>query len=131
MSEFERAREAFRQRWGFDPAPYIEQVIREGAFDMEGGTGDERAFVREVLEESGQSEVDGCCCGDRHLMATLAFTAYQRTTAGLDPLVTVDAPGGRWRVPRLYIACHGLRPVDVPMLALVHGWERAGYAPDV
>jgi hypothetical protein len=49
MSEFEQAREAFRQRWGFDPAPVIEAAFRRGEFDLEGGTGDERAFLREIL----------------------------------------------------------------------------------
>jgi hypothetical protein len=49
MSEFEEAREAFRLRWGFDPAPAIESVFRRGEFDLEGGTEDERAFIREIL----------------------------------------------------------------------------------
>jgi hypothetical protein len=70
------------------------------------------------------SEVDGCCCGERHLMTAGVLAAFERTTAGLDLLVTVSAPGGSWRVPRLYIACHGLKAADVPQLAAVHGWER-------
>lgn len=49
MSEFERAREAFRVRWGFDPAPVITDTIRAGGFDVEGGDEDTRAFVREML----------------------------------------------------------------------------------
>ena len=53
MSEFEQAREAFRQRWGFDPAPVIEGAFRRGEFDLEGGTEDERAFLREILTAAG------------------------------------------------------------------------------
>ena len=49
MSEFEQAREAFRQRWGFDPAPVVEDAFRRGEFDLEGGTEDERAFIRQIL----------------------------------------------------------------------------------
>lgn len=49
MSEYEEAREAFRRKWGFGPAPGIERIASSGGFDLEGGTGDERAFVREAL----------------------------------------------------------------------------------
>ena len=70
------------------------------------------------------SEVTGCCCGDRHLMTPGGLAALERVTAGLDPLVTVSTPAGAWRVPRLYIACHGLKAADLPRLAGVHGWER-------
>jgi hypothetical protein len=31
--------------------------------------------------------------------------------------------GGSWRVPRLFIACHGLKATDLPQLAAVYGWE--------
>jgi hypothetical protein len=49
VSEYEQAREAFRRKWGFDPAPVIEDTLRSGEFGLEGGTGDERAFIREAL----------------------------------------------------------------------------------
>lgn len=49
MSEYDQAAEAFRRKWGFDPAPVIDHIARSGGFDLEGGTGDERAFIREVL----------------------------------------------------------------------------------
>jgi hypothetical protein len=49
VSEFEQAAEAFRRKWGFDPTPDIERIASSGGFDLEGGTEDERAFIREVL----------------------------------------------------------------------------------
>lgn len=62
MSELEQAVEAFRQRWGFDPSPAIKDAFRRGEFSLEGGTEDERAFIREVLTGG-----TGCgyCLGDR------------------------------------------------------------------
>jgi hypothetical protein len=61
VSEFEQARGAFRQRWGFDPSPAIESAFRRGEFDVEGGTEDERAFIREILSTAGC----GYCSGQR------------------------------------------------------------------
>ncbi|HMG61661.1 MAG TPA: hypothetical protein VK599_01820 [Streptosporangiaceae bacterium] len=49
MSEYDEAAEAFRRKWGFDPAPDIASALRRGEYDLEGGTEDERAFIREVL----------------------------------------------------------------------------------
>jgi hypothetical protein len=56
VSEFEQAREAFRRRRGFDPASVIEGAFRRGEFDLEGGTEDERAFIREVLTGGGAAK---------------------------------------------------------------------------
>jgi hypothetical protein len=63
VSEFEQAREAFRRKWGFDPSPVIEDALRRGEFDLEGGTEDERAFIREVLTGCGSG--CGYCIGER------------------------------------------------------------------
>jgi hypothetical protein len=49
MTEFEQAREAFRQRWGLGASLAVEDAVRRGEFDIEGGTEDERAFIRETL----------------------------------------------------------------------------------
>lgn len=49
MSESGQAREAFRRKWGFDPSPVIEDALRSGESGLEGGTEDERAFIREAL----------------------------------------------------------------------------------
>jgi len=49
VSEYDEALEAFRRKWGFDPAPVIGHIASSGGFDLEGGTEDERAFIREAL----------------------------------------------------------------------------------
>jgi hypothetical protein len=59
MSEFEEAREAFRVRWGFDPAPVIADAIRAGEFDVAGGDEDTRAFVREALTATAGHPAQG------------------------------------------------------------------------
>jgi hypothetical protein len=53
VSEFERARKAFRRRWGFDPSPFITDALRAGDFDLVGGDEDTRAFIRETLTATG------------------------------------------------------------------------------
>jgi hypothetical protein len=37
---------------------------------------------------------------------------------------TVDTPDGRFAVPRIFIACHGLKAADLPALAARYGFER-------
>lgn len=74
---------------------------------------------------SSPSRVDGCCCGQPHQADPGILAAFERVTAGLDPLFDISVPGeGTWRVPRLYVACHGLAPGDLPKLAATYGWER-------
>jgi hypothetical protein len=78
------------------------------------------------MSEAGLlTEVDGCPCGDRHLMTTRAVDALKFVTAGLPATVRVEAPGGAWLVPRLFIACHGLKAGDLADLAERYGFERA------
>jgi len=31
---------------------------------------------------------------------------------------------GNWRVPRVFIACHGLKAADLPAVAARYGFER-------
>jgi len=36
----------------------------------------------------------------------------------------VETPDGRFAVPRIFIACHGLKAADLPALAARYGFER-------
>jgi len=58
-------------------------------------------------------------------MAAQAAAAFRSVTAGLDLAVAVRTPDGCWLVPRLYIACHGLKAAELPELAGRYGFERA------
>ena len=40
------------------------------------------------------------------------------------PTVEIHTPEGVWRVPRHYIALHGVKAENVPQLAAHYGWER-------
>ncbi len=62
VSEFDEAVEAFRRKWGFDPTPAIVSAFRAGDFDFEGGTEDERAFLREVLTAGTDNTPIGLNC---------------------------------------------------------------------
>jgi len=72
-----------------------------------------------------------CPCGDAHEghpMAHQALAAFREM--GLSPIVNVclvqAGPGGanvELRVPRAYVAHHGLRAAELLELAARHGWE--------
>lgn len=59
-SELDRARREFRESHGFDPKPVVDQVLRDGEYELAGGTEDEREFIRWAL--SGGCEF---CLGKR------------------------------------------------------------------
>jgi hypothetical protein len=52
-------------------------------------------------------------------------SAYDSITDGLPATVAVETPQGRWRVPRIFIAAHGLKADELPALAERYGFERA------
>jgi len=65
-----------------------------------------------------------CPCGTPHELAPSVVAAYGEVTAGLSSTVTVATPDGRFAVPRIFIACHGLKAADLPALAARYGFER-------
>jgi hypothetical protein len=71
--------------------------------------------------------VDGCPCGDLHPMSDAAHAQYVAVTAGQPETVRVNVEGadGFYLVPRVFIACHGLKAAELPELAEAFGWERA------
>jgi hypothetical protein len=62
-----------------------------------------------VTQAQAAGEVDDCPCGSQHAMSWKSWVAYERVTEGKPPAVMVATPEGRWLVPRIYIACHGLK----------------------
>jgi len=65
-----------------------------------------------------------CPCGVPHELTPAMAAAYGSVTAGLPSTVTVVTPEGRYAVPRIFIACHGLKAADLPALAARYGFER-------
>jgi hypothetical protein len=66
-----------------------------------------------------------CPCGEVHELSAAIRAAYANVTAGLPVTVRVRIGDGRcWRVPRIYIAAHGLKAGDLPALAARYGFER-------
>lgn len=43
----------FTQRWGFDPSSAIEGALRDGDYELEGGTTEQRALIRDLLSGYG------------------------------------------------------------------------------
>lgn len=68
--------------------------------------------------------VGQCPCGAAHDMADDVWAAFERATAGLPADVNVVTGTGTFTVPRVYIACHGLRAAEVPELAGRYGFGR-------
>jgi hypothetical protein len=68
--------------------------------------------------------VTDCPCGIPHESTSDVWKLYDRVQDGLDPLATFVTPAGIWRVPRIYVACHGLRAEELPELAAQYGWEQ-------
>lgn len=58
-----------------------------------------------------------CPCGEVHELSAATRIAYDNVTMGLPPDVVVSVPAGRWHVPRIFIAVHGLKGADLPALA--------------
>jgi hypothetical protein len=69
--------------------------------------------------------VTACPCGVAHELSAAVRAAYEAVTAGLAPAVPVEVKGaGKWLVPRIFIAVHGLRAADLPELAARYGFEK-------
>jgi hypothetical protein len=71
--------------------------------------------------------VNYCPCGQPHVISRRVWDQFRAVTAGLPPDETVTVAGsGSWKVPRVYVAVHGLKAVEVPALAERYGWPKIG-----
>jgi hypothetical protein len=67
--------------------------------------------------------VAGCPCGAVHQLSSDARDAYLDVVAGLPAVIPIRVDGvGAWRVPRLYVAMHGLKAAELAGLAEQYGW---------
>ena len=79
-----------------------------------------------MKDQPVQSVVTTCPCGSTHPMAPGVLAVLDQITAGLPATIAIDVVGsGKWLVPRVYIACHGIKGADVPALAEQYGWPAA------
>jgi hypothetical protein len=62
-----------------------------------------------------------CSCGESHAHDQRWLTVVELVEVYGETIV-VATPKGRWNVPRAYIAMHGLKEQDLPMLADKYGW---------
>jgi hypothetical protein len=63
-----------------------------------------------------------CPCGEAHELGAAVRVAYEHVTAGLPSTVPISVGRRTWRVPRIYIAVHGLKAGDLPELARRYGF---------
>jgi hypothetical protein len=67
--------------------------------------------------------IQDCPCGVPHELQPVVAEAFQRVTAGLPETVVMTARGRSWKIPRTYIAVHGVRAWELPELADRYGFE--------
>ena len=73
--------------------------------------------ARETTEEL-------CACGEAlHYSQPDVRRKMERLVQELGPTVVVRTSAGGWRVPRHYIALHGLMAEELPALAAKYGWK--------
>ena len=65
-----------------------------------------------------------CCCGDAH-EGDPRWDFIQPLIDANGETIEVSTPGGSWKVPRAFIAFHGLKAEDLGSLADKYGWQRA------
>jgi len=65
-----------------------------------------------------------CACGrPLHYSDPNMQRQVEALVKTLGPLITVSVEGRSYRVPRHYIALHGLKAPELPELAAKFGWE--------
>lgn len=68
--------------------------------------------------------VTGCCCGQEHQVDGKRWQRAEADMAGEPVTITVRVGDGpRWRVPRLYLALHGLAASTLDRTGARYGWE--------
>ena len=85
MSELEQYAEKFRQRWGFDPRPVIEQEFRAGDYDLAGGTAYELSFIRAMLTGAAEGPLMPIPECDRAKYGDMNEVLYWEMLEGEDP----------------------------------------------
>ena len=67
--------------------------------------------------------IEGCPCGEAHRFSTEKIANSLRYfIKTLGPTVEVSMQGRRWKVPRIWIAAHGLKGGEIEALAGKYGW---------
>lgn len=69
--------------------------------------------------------IQGCPCGQLHMMDPHSKLAYDIITAGRPSEIPIVSEFGTWNVSKVYLGCHGLLPEELPSLAEQYGWLRA------
>lgn len=74
--------------------------------------------------------MERCPCGDPHQHSVVAASFVESVIRDQGRQMKVSNTSGRmWLVPRIYIALHGLRVIDLPELAARYKWSEAYRCP--
>lgn len=69
--------------------------------------------------------IEMCSCGQPlHYLNPASQALVEGIVKLLGPTLTIAVPGlGAWKVPRHYIALHGIKALELAVLASRFGWE--------
>ena len=76
------------------------------------------------MAKTGLTTIGGCPCGAVHERSRAAAVAYEKVTAGKPATVTLSSTAGSWLVPRIFVACHGIKADDLAQIAERYRFER-------
>jgi hypothetical protein len=84
--------------------------------------------IRSSLERwvpAVSDEPELCPCGRVLHYADGKAEAYvKRMVSEHGPAVQITTPSGSWKVPRHYLALHGISAARLPELARLHNWQQ-------
>jgi hypothetical protein len=69
-------------------------------------------------------KVTDCPCGQEHMIKQAISALYAHGEARMDSTLPITTRAGRFRVPRVWLACHGMTSSDVCDAAVRLGFER-------
>jgi len=68
--------------------------------------------------------VTDCPCGRHHEVRQAISALYTHKTARMDSTWPITTPAGRFLVPRIWLALHGMDGAEIADAAGALGWER-------
>jgi len=76
-------------------------------------------------KDSPHPSDDRCACGEPlHYRDDRTRAEVEKLVAELGETVLITTRDGTWKVPRHYIALHGIKAWELPYLAGTYGWQK-------
>ena len=80
--------------------------------------------VPELRLKLQMHRVTDCPCGQEHEIRQAVSALYTHDKARMDATLPITTPKGRFRVPRVWLACHEMTSAAICDAAARYGFER-------